>query len=260
MSTRRARTPAFGRTARLIVGALAVAAVVTTSALAGTIVGTAKNDTIRGTAGADKLYGRQGNDSLFGMAGGDYLNGGPGKDRFSCGAGRDTVVAERGEKVAGDCEVVRRTGGTTPAPPPTTPAPPPTPPPPAPPPPPPAPPPAKAGFFGGFASTGGSVNFVVAGDGRSLSQFKFTYEADCQPPGRLSAGITYSGTVPIAADGTFSLNGTTSSGTTVKFNGTFDAAGTTATGRFQIHVPFDQDGVHYECDSGGADWSAKWQG
>ena len=48
MSTRRGRTPAFGRTARLIVGALAVAAVVTTSALAGTIVGTAKNDTIRG--------------------------------------------------------------------------------------------------------------------------------------------------------------------------------------------------------------------
>ena len=42
MSTRRGRTPAFGRTARLIVGALAVAAVVTTSALAGTIVGTAQ--------------------------------------------------------------------------------------------------------------------------------------------------------------------------------------------------------------------------
>ena len=182
MSTRRGRTPAFGRTARLIVGALAVAAVVTTSALAGTIVGTARNDTIRGTARADKLYGRGGNDSLFGMAGADYLNGGPGKDRFSCGAGRDTVVAETGESVARDCEVVRRTGGTTTTPPPTTPAPP-TPPPPAPPPPPPAPP-AKAGFFGGFASTGGSVNFVVAGDGRSLSRVQV------QLRGRLSAAGT----------------------------------------------------------------------
>ena len=183
MSTRRGRTPAFGRMARLVVGALAVAAVVTTSALAGTIVGTAKNDTIRGTARADKLYGRGGNDSLFGMAGGDYLNGGPGKDRFSCGAGRDTVVAEKGESVARDCEVVRRTGGTTTTPPPTTPAPP-TPPPPAPPPPPPAPPPAKAGFFGGFASTGGSVNFVVAADGRSLSRVGGSAtRPTAQPPG-----------------------------------------------------------------------------
>ena len=61
------------------------------------------------------------------------------------------------------------------------------------PPAPPPPPPAEAGFFGGFASTGGSVNFVVAADGRSFSQFKFSYEADCQPPGRLSAALTYSG-------------------------------------------------------------------
>ena len=221
MGMRRGRTPAFGRTARLIVGALAVAAVATTSALAGTIVGTAKNDTIRGTARADKLYGRGGNDSLFGMAGGDYLNGGPGKDRFSCGAGRDTVVAEKGEIVARDCEVVRRTGGTTPPPPPTTPAPP-TPPPPAPPPPPPAPP-AKAGFYGGFTSTGGGVTFVVAGDGR-----------------------------------TFALDAS-GDGITVKFSGTFSEDGSTVAGRFQIHVSFDYQGTHYECDSGGADWSAKWQ-
>jgi hypothetical protein len=172
------------------------------------------------------------------------------------------VVAETGESVARDCEIVRRTGGTTTTPPPpTTPTPPTPPTPPPPPSPPPPPPPAKAGFFGGFASTGGSVNFVVAGDGRSLSQFKFSYEADCQPPGRLSGvGVTYSGTVSIAADGTFSMDGSTTSGTTVKFNGTFDAAGNSASGRFQVHVPFDQDGVHYECDSGGADWSAKWQG
>ena len=31
----------------------------------------------------------------------------------------------------------------------------------------------------------------------------------------------------------------------MNFNGTFDAAGTSASGRFQVHVPFDQDGVHY---------------
>lgn len=105
------------------------------------------------------------------------------------------------------------------------------------------------------------MNFVVAGDGRSLSQFKFSYEAECQPPGRLSGvGITYSGTVAIGADRAFSVEGTTSSATTVKFSGTFDADGTAAAGRFQVHVTHDEDGVHYECDSGGADWSAKWQG
>jgi len=259
MSTRRGRTPAFGRTARLIVGALAVAAVVTTSALAGTIVGTAKNDTIRGTTHADKLYGRGGNDSLFGMAGGDYLNGGPGRDRFSCGAGRDTVVAERGESVARDCEVVRRTGGTTTTPPPTTPAPP-TPPPPAPPPPPPpAAPPAKAGFYGGFTSTGGGVTFVVAADGRSFDKLEIDYQAECTPPARVSTGATYGGTVQIGADRTFALEGS-GDGITVKFSGTFAADGSTVAGRFQIHVSFDYQGTHYECDSGGADWSAKWQG
>jgi hypothetical protein len=66
--------------------------------------------------------------------------------------------------------------------------------------------------------------------------------------------------IPVAADGTFSADGTTSNGTTVKFNGSFDASGTSAAGRFQVHVPYDEDGTHYECDSGGADWSAKWQG
>jgi hypothetical protein len=243
--------------ARLIVGVLAVAAVVTTSALAGTIMGTAKNDTIRGTAGADKLYGRQGNDALFGMGGADYLNGGPGKDRFSCGTGRDTVVAEKGESVARDCEVVRRTGGTT-TPQPPAPPPPSPPAPPAPPAPPPAPP-AKAGFYGGFTSTGGGVTFVVAADGRSFSQLKIDYEADCTPPGRASAGATYGGTVQIAADRTFSLDGQ-GDGISVKFSGTFATDGSTVAGRFQIHVTFDYQGTRYECDTGGADWSAKWQG
>lgn len=235
----------------------AAATLVSGSALAATIVGTAKDDTIRGTAKADKLYGRLGNDRLFGLAGDDYLNGGAGRDRFSCGPGKDTVVADGGEAVGRDCEVVRRIGTVATQPPaPPAPAPPPTTPAPAPPP----APPAKAGFFGGFASTGGSVNFVVAADGRSFSQFKFSYEADCRPPGRLGGGITYTGAVTVAADGTFSADGTTSAGTTVKFNGSFDASGTSASGRFQVHVTHDEDGTHYDCDSGGADWSAKWQG
>jgi hypothetical protein len=238
--------------------AVAFVATVVPSALAATIVGTPRDDTIRGTAGADRLYGKAGNDTLYGLAGNDFLQGGAGRDRFVCGAGRDTVVAVAGEPVAKDCEVVRRNEAAPPAMQPPAPSPEPTP---APAPPAPAPPVqlAKPGFFGGFASTGGSVNFVVASDGRSFSQFKFSYEADCQPPGRLSAGVTYTGSIPISADGTFSADGTTSSGTTVKFSGSFDATGTSASGRFQVHVTHDEDGTHYDCDSGGADWSAKWQ-
>jgi hypothetical protein len=215
---------------------------------------------LRGTAGADRLFGRGGNDTLLGLAGADYLTGGAGRDRFVCGPGRDTVVAQVGESVARDCEVVRRSGNATPpAPPPPPPPAPPAPPPPPPPPPAPAPPPARAGFFGGFASTGGSVNFVVAADGRSFSQFKFTYQADCVPPGRLSSGATYSGTISIAQDGSFTADGETE-GLNIKFSGRFASDGLSVVGRFQVHRSLDYDGTHYECDSGGADWSAKWQG
>ena len=98
----------------------AAATMVSGSALAANIVGTPGNDTIRGTAKADKLYGRQGSDRLYGLAGDDYLNGGAGRDRFSCGAGKDTVVAEAGEPVGRDCEIVRRTGADA-TPPPATP-------------------------------------------------------------------------------------------------------------------------------------------
>lgn len=242
-----------------LVAATVVAGVgllVASAALAATIVGTAGNDVLRGTAKADRLLGKAGNDRLFGLAGNDYLQGGPGVDRYVCGPGRDTVVAAPGEKVAKDCEVVKRVGSAPPqttTPPPTTT----TPPPPAPAPP---PRPAKAGFFGGFASTGGSVSFLVAADGRTFSQFKFSYQADCQPPGRLSGGITYSGVVLVAADGTFSVDGTTPDGTIVRFSGSFDPSGTSASGRFQVQTTHDEDGTHYVCDSGGADWSAKWQG
>jgi hypothetical protein len=249
-------THARGRR-RAAVVAIVLGGLFVSSALASTIVGTPRNDTLRGTPLADRLLGRAGNDRLYGLAGNDRLQGGPGLDRFSCGPGRDTAVAEVGEAVAKDCEIVKRIGAAPVAPPPPPATPPPPPPPPAPPPP--AAPRAKPGFFGGFASTGGSVNLTVAPDGRSFSKFEFTYQADCTPPSRLSDGATYSGSVEIRPDGTFSADGTTE-GLAVKFSGSFDAAGTSASGRFQVHRSLDYEGNHYECDSGGADWSAKWQG
>jgi hypothetical protein len=76
------------------------------------------NDRIDGGKGNDTLSGGAGNDTLIGGAGKDKLNGGAGNDkldardgapgdRVTCGRGRDTVKADRGDRVARDCE--RRT-------------------------------------------------------------------------------------------------------------------------------------------------------
>ena len=85
------------------------------------------HDSLRGNGGNDRLYGGSGNDRLFGNAGNDRLEGGKGRDildggtgkdtilardkaidTIRCGAGKDIVTADRNDKVAKDCEVVRR--------------------------------------------------------------------------------------------------------------------------------------------------------
>lgn len=114
-------------TGMLALALVAVAGLLTPAASAKTIKGSARADVLRGTAKADKIYGNAGNDRLYGLGGNDLLVGGAGADRIFCGAGRDTVRADSGDRVARDCEVVKRTGGGPP------PAPPPSPPP-APPP------------------------------------------------------------------------------------------------------------------------------
>jgi hypothetical protein len=89
--------------------------------------GSARRDIIRGFAGNDELLGLGGDDRLFGGAGNDRLVGGAGrdlldaglgsdtivandkaKDTIRCGPGRDSVVADRADIVARDCETVRR--------------------------------------------------------------------------------------------------------------------------------------------------------
>ncbi|MCW2973072.1 MAG: calcium-binding protein [Thermoleophilia bacterium] len=85
------------------------------------------NDKIVGGAGNDKLLGGSGNDVISGGPGNDAINGGAGKDKVSggagndkivandktvdvvaCGPGKDAVVADKGDKVAKDCEKVTR--------------------------------------------------------------------------------------------------------------------------------------------------------
>lgn len=89
--------------------------------------GTKKADRLRGSAAGDRLLGRGGNDRLKGLAGDDCLNGGKGKDRLvggpgndqisardgqrdviRCGTGQDTVVADKRDRIARDCENRRR--------------------------------------------------------------------------------------------------------------------------------------------------------
>ena len=82
-----------------------------------TLIGRGGADTINGGGGNDRLNGGPGNDRLNGGPGNDRLNGGPGNDRIAargngidtitCGPGRDTVIADRSDRIARDCENVR---------------------------------------------------------------------------------------------------------------------------------------------------------
>jgi hypothetical protein len=73
---------------------------------------------ISGTRFADQLCGRRGTDDIHPGAGRDRVAAGAGpdviyardgyRDVISCGRGRDLVIADRKDKVSGDCERVRR--------------------------------------------------------------------------------------------------------------------------------------------------------
>ena len=67
------------------------------------------NDRLYGGAGNDRLYGGTGRDRLVGAAGADVVSArGGGRDRVDCGPGRDLVRADRLDRVAKNCELVRR--------------------------------------------------------------------------------------------------------------------------------------------------------
>jgi RTX calcium-binding nonapeptide repeat (4 copies)/WD40-like Beta Propeller Repeat len=85
------------------------------------------NDVVLGGQAPDLIIGGPGNDRLEGDMGADVLVGGPGRDRLSgghgidrisardgavdritCGSHRDLVIADRRDRVARDCERVRR--------------------------------------------------------------------------------------------------------------------------------------------------------
>ncbi|MGH3016597.1 MAG: sulfatase/phosphatase domain-containing protein, partial [Gaiellaceae bacterium] len=91
------------------------------------LCGRAGRDVLRGRGGNDRLWGHRDRDVLVGGSGNDILDPGPSSDRVfgddgadrlllrdgiadvvSCGPGRDVVFADRRDKVAKNCEIVRR--------------------------------------------------------------------------------------------------------------------------------------------------------
>jgi Ca2+-binding RTX toxin-like protein len=67
------------------------------------------DDDVRGGRGRDLIYGGTGRDHIFGGRGGDVIQARDHeRDKIRCGPGFDRVRADRKDKVARDCELVRR--------------------------------------------------------------------------------------------------------------------------------------------------------
>ncbi len=83
-----------------------------------TIWGDAGDDRITGDRGRDHILGGSGNDTIYGNYDSDRIDGGSGNDRINvihggrdtvvCGRGRDVVFADPSDRIAKDCESIRR--------------------------------------------------------------------------------------------------------------------------------------------------------
>jgi RTX calcium-binding nonapeptide repeat (4 copies) len=238
---------------------VALALVVTSTAAAARIVGTDRADVLRGTAGSDRIVGGKGDDRLFGLAGNDTLTGGPGFDRFSCGAGRDVALAERGEPVAKDCEVVER----------STPAPMPSPTPPLSPTP--AAPTLLAGMYCGYTQPGPGICMDTNAAGQVVDELSTGAIVDCSNGVRLTIGfgLQRGDRTTIQPDLSFSYayagplsggsSGVTDIEATYRISGQFttsgDASGTVAI----ASLSFRYGGDAYTCAQSEVTWTAKRQ-
>jgi Tol biopolymer transport system component len=76
---------------------------------AGHLVGTDFDDRVCGRKGDDRIVAGGGRDAIVAGAGADVIDARDSQiDAVRCGAGRDTVLADRSDRVAADCEHVRR--------------------------------------------------------------------------------------------------------------------------------------------------------
>jgi len=249
---RKLRVPrAFGVSAARIALAALLGALVAASAMAANIVGTSRNDGLRGTAKADMLMGRGGNDRLYGLAGNDYLAGGPGRDQLVCGTGKDTAIAEIGEKVAKDCEVVKRASENAPTP---------------------ASRKAQAGVYCGNTVQGTLLCVQTSSDARSVISNETSLRVDCGLIGRsFEVAIRLPGTLRIKSDLSFeyayggplaSLDPEiTNLQALSKIRGTFTTDGKAAGQLAVTRLSFDYAGSRVTCPGQDpVDWSTTRQG
>jgi hypothetical protein len=118
---------------------------------------------------------------------------------------------------------------------------------------------AKPGHYQGPITSGGFVTFDVSPDGSTVSNLVIAPYLTCSPTsGSGVYQLTFDSTSTIQPDLTFSANGT-GTGVTVSFNGKFTGDGSLAGGTLQIHESYDDNGTHYECDSGNSFWAAVWK-
>ena len=73
------------------------------------IAGGSSDDRISGDRGNDRINGNSGRDRIEGNSGNDRITSRDGgRDRVNCGSGRDSVLADRIDRVARNCERVKR--------------------------------------------------------------------------------------------------------------------------------------------------------
>jgi hypothetical protein len=249
------------RFALALASALGLASTMVGTVSAKTILGNDKPNTLLGTPAADVIYGKSGNDRIYGRGGNDRIYGGPGADTISCGPGTDAVYADKGDKIAKDCE--RVIGRPKPGPPPAAPAPPP------PPPPPPAPvgPKVIAARYCGFTNQGKSICFDVTSAG-IIQNVRTESIVDCASGRRFFMPIsTTVETSVLSSDGSFSFAymGPVENGgpdfaninMDYALRGTVDAAGAASGTLAMNSISFDYKGTHETCSAAPFGWTAK---
>jgi len=120
---------------------------------------------------------------------------------------------------------------------------------------------AKPGHYHGPISSGGFVDFDVSADGNNITNLTLIYFVTCQPSGSGTDTAHFGGDpIPIQPDGSFVADGS-GTGITVSFRGAFKNVDLgLAFGTLQIHESLDDQGTHYECDTGSSNWAAAWRG
>jgi len=126
----------------------------------------------------------------------------------------------------------------------------------------PAPPPPPSARYQGTTSQGESVQFEISADGTFVQNLQTgQVNETCTPTATLYGGNLKGGAAPLAADGTFSMNGSGNGTvgadpTAYTLSITGHVANGAASGTIAVTNTFAHDGVQYSCTSGNQTWTA----